>query len=295
MKISNVKLRNFRIYKGEVELNLSAGEDRNISLIAGKNGFGKTTFLTSLIWCFYGNLMVQVEDKYKKDIQNIGGYNKYLESLLNRDIDINSQDAILSVEVELEDILIPSIPCKTVQIRRTFYSNSKEEKLEVFIDGDENELTKDFGFEIFINDFILPREIAKFFFFDAEKIVSLAEAKSKAELRTLSRAYSEVLGIKKYEELKHNLESLLVKLRRRGVSDFQKTELDDLINFEYELEETLKQAVEKDLIGSLIALGAILNLLAFFVFLKKKQNYRARGVLMATILAALAILISKFL
>ena len=64
---------------------------------------------------------------------------------------------------------------------------------------------------------------------------------------------------------------------------------------DYELEETLKQAVEKDLIGSLIALGAILNLLAFFVFLKKKQNYRARGVLMATILAALAILISKFL
>ena len=245
MKISNVKLRNFRIYKGDVELDISAKEDKNISIIAGKNGFGKTTFLTSLIWCFYGNLMVQVEDKYRKDIQNIGGYNKYLESLLNRDIDINSMDAILSVEVELEDIMIPSIPCKTVQIRRTFNANSREEKLEVFIDGDENELTKDFGFEIFINDFILPREIAKFFFFDAEKIVSLAEAKSKTELKTLSRAYSEVLGIKKYEELKHNLESLLVKLKRRGVSDFQKTELDELINFEYELEQMVAHNEEK--------------------------------------------------
>lgn len=245
MKISKIKLRNFRIYKGDVELDLSAKDDRNISIIAGKNGFGKTTFLTSLIWCFYGNLMVQVEEKYRKDIQTIGGYNNYLLSLLNRDIDVDSEDAILSVEIELEDIMIPSIPCKTVQIRRTFNANTKEEKLEVFIDGDENELTKDFGFEIFINDFILPREIAKFFFFDAEKIVSLAEAKSRVELRTLSRAYSEVLGIKKYEELKHNLESLLVKLRRRGVSDFQKSELDRLIDYEHELEKTISHNEEK--------------------------------------------------
>lgn len=64
---------------------------------------------------------------------------------------------------------------------------------------------------------------------------------------------------------------------------------------DHELEETLKAAVENDFLGSLIALGAILNFLAFFVFLKRKQNYRARGVLMATILAALAILVSKFL
>jgi|26BtaG_2_1085354.scaffolds.fasta_scaffold00090_7 hypothetical protein len=62
-----------------------------------------------------------------------------------------------------------------------------------------------------------------------------------------------------------------------------------------ELEETLKIALENDSLGSLIALGAILNFLAFFVFLKKKQIYRARGVIMATIVAALVILISKFM
>lgn len=63
---------------------------------------------------------------------------------------------------------------------------------------------------------------------------------------------------------------------------------------ESELEEALKIALENDSLGSLIALGAILNFLAFFVFLKKKQIYRARGVIMATIVAALVILISKF-
>ncbi|MBF8149069.1 AAA family ATPase [Winogradskyella sp. F6397] len=245
MKISNIKLNNFRIYKGENELNLLSKGDKNISLIAGKNGFGKTTFLTSLIWCFYGKLMTQVEDKYKKDIKNIGGYDNYLLSLVNRDSKDESSETAFSVEVELQNLLIPSIPCRTVNIKRVYSLKTNQETLQILIDGDENELTKDVGFEVFINDFILPREIAKFFFFDAEKIVSLAEAKSKSELRSLSKAYSEVLGIKKYEELKNNLESLLTKLRRRGVSDLEEYKLKELLAEEEELEKLINHNQDK--------------------------------------------------
>lgn len=60
------------------------------------------------------------------------------------------------------------------------------------------------------------------------------------------------------------------------------------------LESTLQAALENDYLGSLIALGAILNLIVFFILLKKNQFYRARGVVLATVIAALAILISKF-
>lgn len=109
---------------------------------------------------------------------------------------------IISVEIELKDILIPSIPWKSVGLNRTYDLRTDTEELKVYIDRLENELTKEVSYEVFVNDFILPREIAKFFFFDAEKIVSLAEAKSKPELRNLSKSYSEVLGIKKDEDLK---------------------------------------------------------------------------------------------
>jgi hypothetical protein len=64
---------------------------------------------------------------------------------------------------------------------------------------------------------------------------------------------------------------------------------------ENSLEVTLQDALTNDLLGSLIALGAILNLIVFFLFLKKNQYYRARGVVLATVLAAIAVLISKFL
>ena len=36
----------------------------------------------------------------------------------------------------------------------------------------------------------------------------------------------------------------------------------------------------------LLALGAIVNLIVFFIFLKKDLDYRARGVLLATMLVA---------
>lgn len=61
-----------------------------------------------------------------------------------------------------------------------------------------------------------------------------------------------------------------------------------------EVDATLKDAVENDYLGKIIALGAALNFLPFFVFLKKKQNYHARGVLLATVSVAVAVAIFKF-
>jgi Co/Zn/Cd efflux system component len=59
--------------------------------------------------------------------------------------------------------------------------------------------------------------------------------------------------------------------------------------------ETLEIIKEQNLFGKVLGLAAIPNLFVFFVFLKKKQDYRARGVLIATILTAMIMLIMKFL
>ncbi|PIB26284.1 hypothetical protein [Maribacter sp. 4G9] len=57
--------------------------------------------------------------------------------------------------------------------------------------------------------------------------------------------------------------------------------------------ETYTAAVTQGHVGSLLALGAILNLIAFFGFLRIKRDNRAKGVLIATILTALVILYYK--
>ncbi|MCW1953409.1 MAG: hypothetical protein KIH80_004485 [Flavobacteriia bacterium] len=63
----------------------------------------------------------------------------------------------------------------------------------------------------------------------------------------------------------------------------------------YSLETSIEVAQETGQMGSIIGLGALLNLAAFFGFLKIKRDYRARGVLLATIGAALLILILKII
>ena len=246
MKIDQIKISNFRSYKGLVKIDFdNSSENRNITLISGKNGFGKTSFLTSLIWGFYGKLMSKVEDKYKHEIKNSGGYEKYLNNQFNRN---QNKENHLRVEIIISEILIPSIPCNNITIKRAYNTETSKENLEILIDGKVNELTKKVGFETFINDFILPREIAKFFFFDSEKIVSLAEAKTRDELKSLSKAYSEVLGLKKYDDLKLGLKSLISSLKRKGVDESINFELDKLYNDKVALDkeidfndETLKE------------------------------------------------------
>ena len=55
----------------------------------------------------------------------------------------------------------------------------------------------------------------------------------------------------------------------------------------------IRAAQADDFLGKLISLGAVLNLIAFFIFIKKKQDYRARGVLLATMLVAVLTFVIK--
>ncbi|WP_339662096.1 hypothetical protein [uncultured Polaribacter sp.] len=58
--------------------------------------------------------------------------------------------------------------------------------------------------------------------------------------------------------------------------------------------ESLKMIQVGNLEGKILSLAAIPNLFVFFIFIKKKQDNRAKGVLFATILIALTTLILKF-
>ena len=93
--------------------------------------------------------------------------------------------------------------------------------------GSKEEITKEE--EIFIRDYILPIEIAKFFFFDAEKIVSFAQINTPEQRKDLSLAYSQVLGIQKYEDLKNELVRIQDDYRKASAKPQEKREFNELI------------------------------------------------------------------
>jgi len=241
MIIKEVELNNFRIYKGISIIPFKPDSLKNICIISGQNGFGKTTFLMSLVWCLYGKQMQDVDDLYYKEIADQGGYNKYIANSLNR-LSKNEGETKFHVAVTFSKLNIPDLPCTEIKITRSFdiFTNTNDQ-VEILIDGHPNELANEVGPEFFIRDYILPKEIAKFFFFDAEKIVTLAEINTAEQRRKLSEAYSEVLGIKKYEDLKNQLEELQIKLRQESASQKEKQLLIDLNAEEEKCDLTIKE------------------------------------------------------
>ena len=63
----------------------------------------------------------------------------------------------------------------------------------------------------------------------------------------------------------------------------------------YEFNETLQFIKKRNLFGKVLSLAAVSNLFVFFVFIKKKQDNRSKGVLLATILIALTTLVLKII
>jgi len=58
--------------------------------------------------------------------------------------------------------------------------------------------------------------------------------------------------------------------------------------------ETIDLINEGKLYGKVLSLAAIPNLVVFFIYIKKKQDNSAKGVLLATILIALTTFVLKF-
>ena len=55
MKIEKLIINNFRQFFGEIEIEFSTDELKNVTVVHGANGSGKTSLLNAFKWCFYGH------------------------------------------------------------------------------------------------------------------------------------------------------------------------------------------------------------------------------------------------
>ncbi len=64
---------------------------------------------------------------------------------------------------------------------------------------------------------------------------------------------------------------------------------------DFSLKFVKKLITEYDYLGEILIYSVSPNLIAFFVFIKRKEDYRARGVILTTMLVALAVAASLFI
>lgn len=223
MKFSHIEINNFRQYYDSVVFDLETSKDRNIVIIGGRNGYGKTNFLLSIVWCLFGDKLSQIDENFKKEIQKEKNYSSFMIQSINWTAKKENK-AAFSVTIKICDIEFPEMEransnTESILIKRTFDVSSMSEALSI-MDVDSNaELFDDENDKInFINDYIIPIDAAKFVFFDAEKIAEIANFSIKDEGSFINDALGKILGLDIYEALVEDIEYYINNLKKEGAS-----------------------------------------------------------------------------
>ena len=162
MLLQSIKLENFRQFTDE-RIDFSTDPERNVTLIIGENGTGKTTFAQSFFWCLYGE--TDFTDKIL--------INRTVAEKLQPD-----QKATVRVELRLTHGSANYEIVRTQEYKKSYSGKVSGANTVLSIsvksaDGNTRYL-KPLECETEIKK-ILPKELSSYFFFDGERIEKMSK------------------------------------------------------------------------------------------------------------------------
>lgn len=162
MKINKVKLYNFSSYEGNNEFDFEiTDKEKNIILIGGKNGAGKTSLFTAIKVALYGPLAygyVGENSHYISKIKDLINSKAFQQETVESEVQITLQ---LKIEREIKNYVIT---------RKWDYINQKlTEEYSVEKDGIKLDEQEQSYFENYLQS-IIPPDLFEFFLFDGEDV-----------------------------------------------------------------------------------------------------------------------------
>lgn len=206
MYFTKVELHNFGIYNGTHEMCLTDKiGNRNITLVGGLNGRGKTTFHDAILIALYGRQALKyIQEKARS-------YDRLLLDHINKHATDN--ETYVAVSLNLDD--------KTaLRVKRSWTAKGK--KIEQQIIVEKNGITDKYlgeNWNYYIEE-ILPFGIARFFFFNNEKITQLADDTSFEQIKSSIKSAIGVTTIEK--TIDHTDE--VIRRKKNAVAAFEKSE-----------------------------------------------------------------------
>ena len=170
MKINRIRLYNFSSYEGENVFDFSCKLDKkNIVLIGGKNGAGKTSLFTAIKVALYGPLAygyVGTNSYYISKIKDLINTKAFQQDKVETEVQITIS---LKIEREIREYVIT---------RKWNYARHKlNEDYYVERDGEklpEQELSY---FQNYLQS-IVPPDLFEFFLFDGEEVGNIFSSSS---------------------------------------------------------------------------------------------------------------------
>lgn len=243
MYLRSIRLKNWKAYQ-DVWLELpEATSARNVVIVEGANGAGKTSLLEAFILCLYGRDGLHLVARASQRDRLAISYDGFLERALSTSAGPSSRR--MAVELVLQD------DQRTISFERIWYYNLSGRHLgeeeEVRIDDSDNNgfLAVPPGPErepfvrSFLADNLLPVNLAPFFIFDGEQVAAFAQKDLAAQVRS---GVEMVHGVPELKALAADLRSY-ARDRRKGVPDAQALTIDALRRRIAELESEERRAV----------------------------------------------------
>ena len=233
MLLTKVTLQDYGVYKGKNEFDFTCTPEKPIILIGGSNGAGKTTLFESIMLCFYGisTLGKRITKK---------SYDEFLAKKIHRYLGSSTSADFASIIVEFK--YFHKGDEINYQVERTWRKEDSKIVEELHIkkklESEDKFVSlntiEESHWQSFIEE-LIPKGIAKLFFFDGERIVEIAE--NETEGLEIKSSFSSLLGLDVVEQLRKDLQ---VNLMRNLTNDdkFLKSEFEKYTN---EKNEVLEQ------------------------------------------------------
>lgn len=226
MYFTKIELYNYGIYKGSHCIDLQDKQGvRNITLVGGMNGRGKTTILDAVFLCLYG----------RKAVEYITGKKEAYATVLQEHINKSAKDQKTFIRLELK---MDGDTETTLSIKRGWENTGKRisSSLEVRSNGMMDDYLSQ-NWEYYVEE-LVPYGIAKFFFFDNEKISQIADDEAFDKVKDSIKS---VMGVTTIESLMTHM-SKVVKAKTDVLKEFQTSESQqELQAFNQQLHEVEKK------------------------------------------------------
>jgi len=266
MIIEQIKLKNYRQYK-EATINLGVVEkNKQVIIIEGTTGAGKTNLLNAITWCLYGKEFYLSKKDEGLPITNtlaLGEVNINKIVLVEVEIFLASNDKTKKYKIKRTCWVKKLSDGGTEQIVDRYLSNQPDgSKLEVFATwGKDTGYFRDPNHAI---QRLLPENVHEYFFFDGERLDDYFRKRASndikdavfkvSQLELLERVISHIESMRnrflkdskeltpKVKELEEKRESFFESLKKEN------EELNKLSTAKKEAEKNRKE-IQKELIG----------------------------------------------
>lgn len=235
MKLTSLKLENFRQFYGNQDpIYFSDNPDKNVTIIFGANGAGKSTILNAFTWTLYK----QTSDSF----ENPG-------KIISEQAVIEAEKGeIVNARVTIEfDHNGKTYIASRTRIEKKVGTTDQTEILEdglpkLMIIGSDGQAEESNNPEDHIEQ-VLPSRLHKFFFFDGERIEQLAKDSAYEEVE---HAIKNILGLQILDRSIHHLSGRVKKILDNRLSSVGTEEIQSIIGEIQNLEDQ-KEKEEREL------------------------------------------------